>query len=60
MKWCLFFISAAMLLLASSRIFAQQAASESSAGVAFWVVYWGRPEAIMFGPEQEDFNKENA
>ena len=46
-----------MLLLSSSGIFAQEDASESSADVAFWVAYWGRPRVVLFGPEVEAFNK---
>jgi hypothetical protein len=45
-----------MLLLTSTGIFAQQGASESSADVGFWVVYWGRPRLVLLGPEEEAFN----
>jgi outer membrane protein OmpA-like peptidoglycan-associated protein len=46
-----------MLLLSSTGIFAQEGASESPADVAFWVSYWGRPRVVLFGPEEEAFNK---
>jgi hypothetical protein len=54
---CHLSLIAALLLLVSPGVFAQQGAPEPSADVAFWVAYWGRPEVIMFGPDQEDFNK---
>jgi outer membrane protein OmpA-like peptidoglycan-associated protein len=43
-------------LLTSTEIFAQQGFSESSADVAFWVAYWGRPRVVLFGPEEQVFN----
>jgi hypothetical protein len=45
-----------MLLLSTTGIFAQQGSSESSADVAFWVAYWGRPRLVLLGPEEEAFN----
>jgi outer membrane protein OmpA-like peptidoglycan-associated protein len=47
----------ALTLLTSTGVFAQQGASESSADVAFWVDYRERPRVVLFGPEQEAFNK---
>jgi hypothetical protein len=41
----------------STGIFAQQGAPESPADVAFWVVYWGQPGAVLVGPEEEAFNQ---
>jgi outer membrane protein OmpA-like peptidoglycan-associated protein len=43
-------------LLTSTEIFAQQGFPESSADVAFWVAYWGRPRVVLFGPEEQAFN----
>jgi hypothetical protein len=57
MKCRLLFIAATVLLSISPGTFAQQGVVSSSADVAFWVVYWGRPKAILFGPEEEAFNR---
>jgi outer membrane protein OmpA-like peptidoglycan-associated protein len=55
-----------MLLSASLEIFAQRgtseaptdvAFSEAPTDVAFWVAYWGKPRTVLFGPEEEAFNK---
>src|ERR1700689_2769140 len=55
-----------MLLSTSLEIFAQRgsseaptdvAFSEAPADVAFWVTYWGKPRTVLFGPEEEAFNK---
>jgi outer membrane protein OmpA-like peptidoglycan-associated protein len=46
-----------LTLLTSTGAFAQQGASESSADVAFWVAYWERPRVVLFGPDEEAFNK---
>ena len=43
-------------LLTSTEIFAQRGFSESSADVAFWVAYWGRPRVVLFGTEEQAFN----
>ena len=51
------FIVATMLLFTSRGIFAQQGTAQSSAGDAFWVAYWAQPRVVLFGPEQEAFNK---
>jgi hypothetical protein len=47
----------ALLLLTSTGIFAQQGTTEPPADVAFWVAYWGQPRVVLFGPEEEAFNK---
>jgi outer membrane protein OmpA-like peptidoglycan-associated protein len=61
MKCRLVFAVIATFLLASAVMFAQEAASESSpessADAAYWVSYWGRPRLVLFGPEEEAFNK---
>ena len=51
----------AMLFLPSLKISAQQATSETSTPdasqiVAYWVAYWAKPQVILFGPSEEDFN----
>jgi outer membrane protein OmpA-like peptidoglycan-associated protein len=51
----------AMLLLPGSKISAQQATSDNSTPaaseiVAYWVAYWAKPEVILFGPSEADFN----
>jgi outer membrane protein OmpA-like peptidoglycan-associated protein len=56
MKYRLVFAVITMLLLTSTRIFAQQDFSEPSADVSFWVAYWARPKVAHFGPEEEAFN----
>ena len=67
MKCRLVFVVNVMLLLTSIQIFAQQGAleaptdvafSEASTDVAFWVAYWGKPRVVLFGPEEEAFNKD--
>jgi outer membrane protein OmpA-like peptidoglycan-associated protein len=57
MKCQLVFSVLAMLLLTSTGTFAQQGSLESSADVAYWVAYWGQPRVVLFGPEEETFNK---
>jgi hypothetical protein len=57
MKCRLVFVVITMLLLTSIEIFAQQGTSEASADVAFWVAYWAKPRVVLFGPEEEAFNK---
>jgi outer membrane protein OmpA-like peptidoglycan-associated protein len=56
----------AMSLSTSLEIFAQRGTSatpidvaftEAPADVAFWVAYWGKPRTVLFGPEEEAFNK---
>jgi len=56
MKCRLVFVVITMLLLTSTGIFAQRGFSESSADVAFWVAYWGRPRVVLFGTEEQAFN----
>jgi hypothetical protein len=57
MKSRVILIVAAMLLLTSTGMFAQQSAADASSNVAFWVAYWGRPRATLFGPAEEAFNQ---
>ncbi len=57
MKCRLIFAVITVLLLSSTGILAQQDSSESSADVAFWVAYWGQPRVVVFGAEEEAFNK---
>src|SRR3977135_1537864 len=56
MKCRLIFAVITVLLLSNTGILAQQDSSESSADVAFWVAYWGRPRVVLFGAEEEAFN----
>jgi outer membrane protein OmpA-like peptidoglycan-associated protein len=48
-------IAAAMFLLTTPAIFAQQI-STGSPGDAFWVAYWGQPRVVLYGPEERAFN----
>jgi OmpA family len=57
MMYRLVFVCITMLPLASTGLFAQQAFSEPSADVAFWVAYWGQPRVVLFGTEEETFNR---
>jgi OmpA family len=66
MKCRLVVVAITMLLLTSIELFAQQGASEASTDVAFseaptdvafWVAYWAKPRVVLFGPAEEDFNK---
>src|SRR5271166_1907978 len=52
MKSRLTFIIAAMFLFASHGTLAQTPADDS-----FWVTYWAQPRVVLFGPDQEAFNK---
>jgi len=57
MKCRFIFAVITVILLSKTGIRAQQDSSESSADVASWVAYWGRPRVALFGPEEEAFNK---
>lgn len=54
MSWRI--ILAGLILLSSSRVFAQSG-SAGSPGTSYWVDYWSRPPLVMFGPDEEAFNK---
>jgi len=54
MNWRI--ILAGLILLSSSRIFAQSV-SAGSPDASYWVDYWSRPPLAMFGPDEEAFNK---
>jgi outer membrane protein OmpA-like peptidoglycan-associated protein len=61
MKCRLVLVVIAMLLLPGTVLFAQQGTSEASTPAAseieaFWVAYWAKPNVILFGPSQEDFD----
>jgi outer membrane protein OmpA-like peptidoglycan-associated protein len=67
MKCRLAFVVITMLLLTGIEIFAQQGTSEESTkvafqqpptDVAFWVAYWARSRVVLFGPEEDAFNKD--
>ncbi len=58
MKSRIIFVAIAMLLLTSVEVFAQQDTSEASADVAFWIAYWAKPRVVLFGPQEEAFNKD--
>jgi peptidoglycan-associated lipoprotein len=60
------FVVITMLFLTSTEIFAQQGTSQASTemafseaptDIAFWVAYWAKPRVVLFGPEEEAFNK---
>jgi outer membrane protein OmpA-like peptidoglycan-associated protein len=57
MRCRMVFLVAAMLLLAGPGLLAQQGAANPSDDVAFWVAHWAQPRVVLFGPEQEAFNK---
>ncbi|NYF51982.1 OmpA family protein [Tunturiibacter gelidoferens] len=57
MKCRLVFVSVTMLLLTSIAVFAQRGTLGSSADVAFWVDYWGKPRVALYGPEEQAFNQ---
>jgi len=57
MKCRFIFAVITVLLLSKTGIRAQQDSSESSADVAFWVAYWGRPRVALSGPPEKAFNK---
>jgi hypothetical protein len=57
MKCRFIFAVITVLLLSKTGIRAQQDSSESSADVAFWVAYRGRPRVALFGPPEKAFNK---
>jgi outer membrane protein OmpA-like peptidoglycan-associated protein len=46
-----------LTLFTGTGVFAQAGPLESSADVAFWVAFWERPRVVLFGPEEEAFNK---
>jgi outer membrane protein OmpA-like peptidoglycan-associated protein len=46
---------AAILLLSSARVLAQQGAADASSNVSFWVAHWAKPRVILFGPEEDAF-----
>jgi outer membrane protein OmpA-like peptidoglycan-associated protein len=56
MKCRLVLVAIAMLLSASTRMFAQQDVFEPSADVAFWVAHWAQPRVVLYGPDEEAFN----
>jgi outer membrane protein OmpA-like peptidoglycan-associated protein len=46
-----------VVLCFSSGIFAQEGSVSSSANTKFWVNYWAQPRIALFGPAEEEFNK---
>jgi outer membrane protein OmpA-like peptidoglycan-associated protein len=55
MNWRTFLV--ALILLSSSTRIIAQAGSAGSLDKSYWVDYWSRPPLIMFGPDEEAFNK---
>lgn len=48
---------ALITLCASATSFAQTSSTASSSDVAFWVDHWSKPPAVLFGPEEDLFNR---
>jgi len=51
------FLVTAIVLLASAGIFAQAGSASSSNDVTYWVDYWSKPPLVLFGPDEEAFNR---
>ena len=50
-------VIATVVLFSSTGVFAQAGSASSTSDVGFWVDHWSRPPVILFGEEQETFNK---
>jgi outer membrane protein OmpA-like peptidoglycan-associated protein len=46
-----------VFLCVSCSLFAQDASVSTTPDTAFWVAYWSRPPVALFGPQEEEFNK---
>jgi len=57
MRPCFVPLIALMLLLAGGQLFAQAGVSVGAPTDQLWVTYWAQPPVYIFGPQQEDFQK---
>ncbi len=48
---------AAMFLVATAGMFAQQNAADPNSNANYWVAFWAQPRVAVFGPVEEAFNQ---
>jgi hypothetical protein len=56
MRYRLTLVAVTILLLSNIPVFAK-GPSGASADDAYWVDYWAKPRVVLYGPEEEAFNR---
>ena len=56
MKYCVALFTLITLGVSTTAL-AQTSSTASSSDVVFWVEHWSKPPAVLFGPEEDLFNK---